>query len=90
VDSLTGSRVADPLRQDYLQSHFQAAHAAIQAGIPLAGYFVWSLFDNFEWSFGYSLRFGIVWVDFATQQRLLKDGARWYAGVIARNGLEEE
>ena len=69
-----------PLRQEYLQSHFQA-------GVPLAGYFVWSLFDNFEWSFGYSQRFGIVWVNFATQQRILKDSARWYKDVISRNAL---
>jgi hypothetical protein len=57
-------------------------------GVSLSCYFAWSLLDIFEWSFGYSQRFGIVWVDFATQERILKDSARWYAEVIARNGLE--
>ena len=58
-------------------------------GVPLAGYFVWSLMDNFEWAFGYSQRFGIVWVDYETQQRLPKDSALWYQAVIATNGFEE-
>ena len=61
---------------------------AIAAGIPLHGYFVWSLFDNFEWSFGYSRRFGLIHVDFKTQKRTLKQSARWYQQVIAGNGLE--
>lgn len=81
-------RVADQRRLEYLRAHFMAAHRAIQAGVPLAGYFVWSLLDNFEWSYGYSQRFGIVWVDFQNQQRILKDSALWYRQVIAQNGLE--
>jgi beta-glucosidase len=80
-------RVQDSRRRDYLRTHFSAVHGAIQAGVPLAGYFVWSLLDNFEWSHGYSQRFGIVWVDFETQQRLLKDSALWYRQVIAENGF---
>ena len=56
-------------------------------GVPLAGYFVWSLLDNFEWSFGYSQRFGIVWVDYETKKRTLKDSAKWYKGVIRKNGF---
>ena len=55
--------------------------------MDLRGYFCWSLLDNLEWAEGYAKRFGLVHVDFATQQRTVKDSARWYAGVIARNGL---
>ena len=79
--------VNDTRRVDYLRAHIAAAHRALQAGVPLAGYFVWSLLDNFEWSFGYSQRFGIVWVDYATQQRIPKASAQWYADVIRQNGL---
>ncbi len=80
-------RVRDERRVRYLDGHFRAAHAAIQMGVPLAGYFVWSLFDNFEWGHGFSQRFGLVWVDYHTQQRVWKDSARWYQGVIQNNGL---
>ena len=79
-------RVHDPLRVAYLQSHLRAAHAAIAAGVDLRGYMVWSLLDNLEWSLGYSKRFGIVHVDFATQTRTPKDSARYYAKVIASRG----
>jgi len=79
--------VPDEHRTNYLRTHFAAAHRAIQAGVPLAGYFVWSLLDNFEWSFGYSQRFGIVWVDYETQKRILKDSAKWYKKVIKKNGF---
>jgi beta-glucosidase len=80
-------RVPDQRRLDYLRSHFVAAHRAHLAGVPLAGYFVWSFMDNFEWAKGYAQRFGIVWVDYTTQQRILKDSAFWYKDVIAENGL---
>jgi len=79
-------RVHDPLRVSYLRAHLQAAHAAIAAGVDLRGYMVWSLLDNLEWSLGYSKRFGIIHVDFATQTRTLKDSARYYAKVIASHG----
>jgi len=79
--------VPDELRTNYLRTHFAASHRAIQAGVPLAGYFVWSLMDNFEWSQGYSQRFGIIWVDYETQKRTLKDSAKWYKGVIKKNGF---
>jgi beta-glucosidase len=79
--------IADSNRQAYIEAHLQAAHAAIQNGVPLAGYFLWSLMDNFEWGWGYTQRFGIVWVDFATQQRIPKQSALWYRQVIANNGL---
>jgi beta-glucosidase len=81
-----GDRVEDPLRLDYLRKHIRALHAAIQSGVDLRGYFVWSLLDNLEWSLGYSKRFGIVHVDFATQQRTLKNSARFYSQVIATSG----
>ena len=79
--------VPDPARIRFLDGHLRAAHRAIQAGADLRGYFVWSLLDNFEWHEGYAKRFGIVYVDFATQRRLPKDSARWYAETIARGGL---
>jgi len=80
-------RVHDRRRLNYLQGHFAAAHRAIECGVPLAGYFVWSLMDNFEWTKGYAQRFGIIWVDYVTQQRILKDSALWYKQVIAENRL---
>ena len=81
-----GDRIADPLRVDYLRKHIAALHAALERGVDLRGYFVWSLFDNFEWSLGYSKRFGIVHVDFATQKRTPKDSAYLYAKIVATNG----
>ena len=79
--------VPDVNRTNYLKSHFAAAHRAMQAGVPLAGYFVWSLMDNFEWAFGFEQRFGIVWVNFEAQERILKDSAKWYRTVIRKNGF---
>jgi beta-glucosidase len=80
-------RIADTRRQTYLRTYLAKIHEAIQIGVPLAGYFVWSLFDNFEWGFGYKQRFGIIWVDYDTQERVLKDSARWYRSIIADNGF---
>lgn len=74
--------VDDPKRVDYLCEHFAAASAAIEQGVPLKGYFVWSLLDNFEWAHGYSKRFGIVYVDFPTQRRYLKQSALYLQKVI--------
>jgi beta-glucosidase len=79
-------RVRDPLRVSYLREHLRAARSAIAAGVRLRGYMVWSFLDNLEWSLGFSKRFGIVHVDFATQARTPKDSARYYAQVIASNG----
>jgi beta-glucosidase len=81
-------RVRDERRIRYLQGHIAQVHRAIAAGIPVKGYFHWSLLDNFEWAFGYGQRFGLVYVDFKTQKRTLKDSARWFARVIEQNGLE--
>ena len=77
--------VKDEERVSYLGAHIRAAQAAIERGVDLRGYFVWSLLDNFEWAEGYSKRFGLVYVDYATQRRTPKASARWYAGVISRN-----
>ncbi|MFM7719247.1 MAG: glycoside hydrolase family 1 protein, partial [Actinomycetota bacterium] len=79
--------VHDDRRIAYLDGHFRAAGRAIAAGVPLRGYFVWSLLDNFEWALGYDVRFGIVRVDFDTLERTPKDSFRWYRDVIAANGL---
>jgi beta-glucosidase len=80
--------VSDPDRVRYLDSHFRSAHRAITDGVDLRGYFVWTLIDNFEWAFGFSKRFGLVYVDYGTQRRIPKDSARWFAEVTRRNGLE--
>jgi beta-glucosidase len=79
-------RLADPLRVDYYRKHLAAVHAARAAGADVRGYFAWSLLDNFEWSLGYSKRFGIVHVDFETQRRTPKDSAHFYARVVATRG----
>ena len=81
-----GGRIADPLRVDYYRKHLGAVADALRQGVDLRGYFAWSLLDNLEWSLGFSKRFGIVHVNFETQQRTLKDSARYYADVVARHG----
>ena len=80
-------RVHDERRIAYLREHFAAARRALSEGVPLRGYFVWSLMDNFEWAFGYTKRFGIVYVDYQTQERILKDSARYFQQVIASNAV---
>lgn len=82
------ARVIDPRRVEYLRAHFASAHRAIERGVDLRGYLVWSLFDNFEWSFGYSKRFGIVRVDYDTQERIVKDSGRFVQGLIETRALE--
>jgi beta-glucosidase len=79
--------VNDVERVSYLHRHLDAAARAIKDGANLAGYFVWSLLDNFEWARGYQKRFGIVFVDFGTQRRVPKASARFYAGVVRANAL---
>jgi beta-glucosidase len=76
--------VRDPARVAYLARHVAAVADARDAGVPLTGYHVWSLLDNYEWSLGYGRRFGLVHVDFATLRRTPKDSARWYQRLIAR------
>ncbi len=79
--------IADSERIDYLARHLEAVGQAIDAGVDLRGYFLWSLMDNFEWSFGYDRTFGIIRVDFATGERTWKQSAHWYADVIRTNRL---
>lgn len=82
-------KIHDPRRLDYLKDHFIQTRLAMQDGVDVRGYFVWSLLDNFEWGHGYSKRFGIVRVDYETQERAVKDSGEWYARVIAANAVEE-
>jgi beta-glucosidase len=77
------NQVHDPRRVHYLREHIREALSTIADGVPLAGYFVWSLMDNFEWAFGYAPRFGLVYVDYPTQRRILKDSGQWYRDMIA-------
>lgn len=78
--------VHDPERRDYVRDHIQSVADAAAQGIPVQGYFAWSLMDNYEWSQGYSKRFGLVYVDYPTQQRIVKDSGHWYASLIAEYG----
>jgi beta-glucosidase len=84
-DEVVDGTVADLERADYLESHVAAAVRAVGHGVPLAGYFVWSLLDNFEWSYGYAKRFGLVHVDYDTQVRTVKDSGRRYAKLISEH-----
>jgi beta-glucosidase len=81
-----GGTLDDPLRVDYLREHLRAARKALEKGVDLRGYFVWSLLDNFEWSHGFSKRFGIVHVDYENQRRTPKASARFYSEVIRTRG----
>lgn len=80
--------IHDSRRMEYLRAHIDAFGRAIRAGVPGAGYFVWSLMDNFEWSHGYSQRFGLVQVDFSTQQRTPRDSAYYYGEIARTNRLK--
>jgi beta-glucosidase len=82
--------IQDRRRCEYVASHLRACLDAIQLGVPLSGYFLWSLLDNFEWAFGFSKRFGIVWVDFETQQRIVKASGRMYSRIVRTNRLPGE
>jgi beta-glucosidase len=79
-------QVEDPLRVEYYRQHLRAAHEAIASGVNLRGYFAWSLLDNYEWALGYSMRFGLVHVDYSTQARTIKSSGRYYAKVIGTHG----
>lgn len=87
---LPDGTVNDRSRVEYVHDHLRAARQAIEAGIDLRGYFLWSLLDNFEWQSGYSKRFGIAYVDFETQRRIPKVSARFYSEVIRTNGAALE
>lgn len=81
-DQLVDGRVRDPQRADYIARHIAAVAQAMQQGVHIQGYMVWSLLDNFEWASGYEKRFGIVHVDYASQRRTQKDSALWYRGFV--------
>jgi beta-glucosidase len=82
--------IDDADRRAFLADHLGACLDAIAAGVPLRGYFAWSLMDNYEWAWGYTRRFGLVYVDYLSLTRTPKSSAQWYAQVIARNGLTPE
>jgi beta-glucosidase len=83
-------RVRDYRRIRYLRDHMIQAHRALMEGVPLHGYFVWSLLDNFEWAYGYRMRFGLIYVNFDTLERTIKESGRWYASVIEQNGVDSQ
>ena len=84
-------KVHDPQRIDFLTRYLRGLKQSIDEGVPVLGYVHWSIMDNFEWAEGYAPRFGLIHVDYATQQRTLKDSAYWYRDLIRSNGrtLEE-
>jgi beta-glucosidase len=88
-DVLVDGAVHDAKRIDYLRRHFTAAHRAMARGVDLRGYLVWSLLDNFEWSYGFSKRFGLVRVDYETQERIVKDSGHWFASLIETRRIPE-
>jgi beta-glucosidase len=81
-DQFVNGRVHDGDRVRYIAQHIQAVADAIEQGVNMEGYMVWSLLDNFEWASGYAKRFGIVHIDYATQRRTLKDSALWYRSFL--------
>jgi beta-glucosidase len=86
-----GAVFAEPIHDErriaFIRDHLKAIHAAIDRGVPVLGYCHWSFLDNFEWALGYAQRFGLVHVDYETQERTIKDSGRYYASVAAANGL---
>jgi beta-glucosidase len=86
-DVIEDGQVDDPERESFLHEHLLEAYRAVEDGVPLSGYFVWSLLDNFEWAEGYGKRFGVIYVDYATQERIVKRSGRWYAGVTRENAV---
>ena len=80
-------KVEDDNRLTYLYRYLEQMHRAIRSGVNVAGYYAWSLLDNFEWGYGYSKRFGLIYVDYKSQKRILKKSAYWYRDVIKNNGF---
>lgn len=80
--------VHDPQRIDFMKKYLAQLKKATTDGVPVAGYFYWSIMDNFEWAWGYDRRFGLIYVDYKTGTRTLKDSADWYKGVIENHGIE--
>jgi beta-glucosidase len=77
-----GDYLHDPERLTYMRDNLRGVKEALEQGAPVRGYFAWSLMDNFEWAHGYGKRFGVVYVDYPTQRRVIKDSGRWYAQFI--------
>ncbi|MFX0125583.1 MAG: family 1 glycosylhydrolase, partial [Candidatus Hodarchaeota archaeon] len=86
-EQIENSIVQDDDRIDYLKKYLEASSRAINDGVDLKGYFVWSFLDNFEWLHGYSKRFGLIRVNFKTQERIWKKSAHWYHDVIQNSGF---
>jgi beta-glucosidase len=83
ADTRLDGVVDDPERISYVDRHLRAVARAVEQGVDVRGYFLWSLLDNFEWAFGYSRRFGLVYVDFETLERVPKASYHWYRDVVA-------
>ena len=83
---MTDGHVHDPQRIEYLKMYLRGLKRAVDEGIPVIGYQYWSILDNFEWAEGYDKRFGLIYVDYRTQERTMKDSAMWYTEVIASHG----
>ncbi|MNY33746.1 Beta-glucosidase A [compost metagenome] len=81
-DQVENNRVDDPKRIQYLQAIIEQVYRAKQEGVQVNGYFAWTFLDNFEWAEGYEPRFGLVYVDFETQQRIIKSSGHWYADFL--------
>jgi beta-glucosidase len=79
-------KIHDPQRIDFMHRYLTELGRAIKEGVPVTGYYAWSLLDNFEWADGYKQRFGLVYVDYQTQKRVPKDSFDWYKKLIASNG----
>jgi beta-glucosidase len=87
-DVLSDGQVHDADRIEYLKTHLASIYRAMQAGAKVKGYYVWSLMDNFDWEWGLQARFGLVYCDFQTQKRIIKDSGRWLQQVCAAKGFE--
>jgi beta-glucosidase len=82
TDTITpDGKVHDERRIGYLREHIKQAHRAMREGVPMKGYFAWSTMDNFEWAYGYSRRFGVIYIDYETQKRTIKDSGRFLSRV---------
>ena len=84
---MSDGKVHDPQRIEYLKAYLGQLHQVMEEGVPVIGYTVWSLMDNFEWTDGFDPRFGLVYVDYRTQKRTPKDSFYWYQQVIRENGV---
>ena len=82
-------KVHDPQRIDYMDQYLHEFHHAMEDGVPIIGYTAWSIMDNLEWAEGFDPRFGLIYVDYRTQERTPKDSFYWYQNVIKKNGLED-